>query len=455
MRNRNIQLRNKLLIRVLAPMAVVMLVSGVSGYYQAYNFVNAGYDRSLLEDARSLSDQVRVSGRDVMLDMPEAADEILRSDSLDHIYYQVRVGSNVVAGDMVLPEPPEDVRHSLYYDTHVQGQSVRVVAIPHPTPSSNVHIVIQFAETLHKREVLAKEILFAVLAPQFALMVLAWLAIHHGVQSGLSPLKSLAQSIERRAPDDLAQLPVVDVPQELWPLLSAFNALLVRLQGAADAQKRFVADAAHQLRTPLAALRIQLERALREPDPAVREGLLQQLVAAIERTARLSSQLLLLARAEPGASAAPLPERFNLCDLAFKTGSNWIARALQQNADLGLDTPDHPLYVLSEPIMTGELINNLIDNALRYGGPQITLRVADIGTMVELSVEDDGPGVAEHDAERIFERFYRAPGNKLDGSGLGLSIVREIARSYGAETGYRRSEEGGACFWVRFPKQDA
>ncbi|MDE2600293.1 MAG: sensor histidine kinase N-terminal domain-containing protein [Rhodocyclaceae bacterium] len=448
----NNQLRNKLLARVLIPMAIVMAVSGVIGYYQARNFVNASYDRSLLEEARGLAEQVQVSGKDVFLDMPPVADEMLRADSADHIYYQIRiVDGEVVAGDMVLPAPPDTPQRVEYYDTFVQGEAVRVVSIPRSTVPMEPAIVIQFAETLHKRKALANEIVVAVMAPQFALMVLAWFAIQQGIRVGLRPLKTLTRSIEQRSPADLAPLPIAAVPQELLPLMSAFNAMLLRLGNAADVQKRFVADAAHQLRTPLAALRIQLERALREPDPAVREHLLQQLVGAIERTARLSSQLLLLARAEPGGETVQPGERFDLCALAFNTGSNWIPRALQQNVDLGLDTPAHPIFVRGEPLMTGELINNLIDNALRYGGAQITLRVSETPQGVELSVEDDGPGVPAAEAERVFERFYRVPGNKVDGSGLGLSIVREIAHGFGAECGYRQGAGGGACFFVLFP----
>lgn len=452
MKTQNIQLRNNLLIRVLVPMAVVMLISGVIGYYQAKNFVNASYDRSLLEEARGLAEQVQVSGADVLLDMPAVADEILRADTTDRIYYQIRiVGGEVVAGDTVLPTPPGKPQRAVYYDTLVQGEPVRVVAVPLSPVSAENPIVVQFAETLHKRKVLANEIVFAVLAPQLALVVLAWLAIQQGVLVGLQPLERLAKSIEQRSPDDLAPLPVAEVPQELLPLLSAFNAMLLRLDDASSAQKRFVADAAHQLRTPLAALRIQLERALREPDAELRERLLQQLVSAIERTARLSSQLLLLARAEPGSTSQP-PERFDLCELAFKTGSAWISSALQQDADLGLDTPGHAIAISAEPVMIGELINNLIDNALRYGGKHITLKVLEKDQRVELAVEDDGPGVSPAESQRIFERFYRVPGASVDGSGLGLSIVREIARAAGAECGYRDLSGGGACFYVSFAK---
>lgn len=456
MKAQNTLLRNKLLIRVLAPMAAVMLVSGVIGYYQALNFVNASYDRSLLEEARGLAEQVQGNGRDVFLDMPTIADEMLRADSTDHIYYQIRVvGGKVVAGDIVLPAPPFKPGQAVYYDTYIQGEQVRVVAIPRAGVPMDPPIVVQFAETLHKRKALANDIAVAVMAPQLALMVLAWLAIQQGIKVGLRPLKNLTRSIEQRSPKDLAPLPVSGVPQELLPLMSSFNALLNRLEAATDVQKRFIADAAHQLRTPLAALRIQLERALREPDPVVRETLLQQLVAAIERTARLSSQLLLLARAEPGSTSTPRHERINLCALAFDIGSTWIQRTLQQDADLGLEAPEHPLYIEGEPLMIGELINNLIHNALRYGGRQITLRVAEVDQGIELSVEDDGPGLSGVEKEKVFERFYRVGGSPVDGSGLGLPIVREIARSHGGECGYRQREGGGACFFVRFPKAKA
>ncbi len=454
MKKQNIQLRNNLLLRVLVPMAIVMLISGVIGYFQAKNFVNASYDRSLLEEARGLAEQVQVSGSDVLLDMPAVADEILRADTTDHIYYQIRVvGGEVVAGDTVLPAPPGKPQRAVYYDTLVQGEPVRVVSIPLSPATGEYPIVVQFAETLHKRKVLANEIVIAVIAPQVALMILAWLAIQQGVSVGLQPLRKLARSIEQRSPDDLTTLPIAEVPQELLPLLGAFNAMLLRLDDAATAQKRFVADAAHQLRTPLAALRIQLERALRETDPTLRESLLQQLVNAIERTARLSSQLLLLARAEPGGGAHHV-ERVDLCELAFTTGGAWIPRALQQQVDLGLETPGHALYVTGEPVMLGEIMNNLIDNALRYGGEKITLQVVERDERIELSVEDDGPGVDIAERERIFERFYRVPGASVEGSGLGLSIVREIARTCGAECGYRDLPGGGACFYVSFPRAD-
>ena len=293
MKPQNIQLRNKLLVRVLTPMAIVMAISGVIGYYQARNFVNASYDRSMLEEARGLAEQVQVTGSDVLLDMPAVADEIIRADSTDRIYYQIRIlGGEVVAGDTRAAQAAGIVaaRRLLQYLRPRRGgaQWSRFRWCRPCTPT----IVVQYAETLKKRKVLANEIVFAVIAPQLALMILAWLAIQRGVMVGLAPIERLANTIEQRSPDDLAPLPVSEVPQELMPLLAAFNSMLGRLQGAAQAQKRFVADAAHQLRTPLAALRIQLERALREPDPEVRENLLQQLVAAIERTARLSSQLL-------------------------------------------------------------------------------------------------------------------------------------------------------------------
>lgn len=448
---RHIRLRDSLLLRVLLPMAVVMLVSGGVGYLQARSFLNASYDRSLLEEARSLANQVSVAGGDVLLDMPTAAEGILRGDSLDHVYYQVRIiDGRVVAGDTVLPDPPEDVDKVVYYDAHVQGKPVRVVVVPLVQGVDGKAIVVQYAETRNKRTAIAGEMALALIAPQLALILLAWWAIRRGVLVGLYPLAQLTTVIEQRPPDDPSILPTQDVPQEVLPLISAFNALLLRLNEGANSQKRFIADAAHQLRTPLAALRIQLERALRETDPQVREQLLQQLLGAVERTARLSTQLLMLARAEPGVRTQTV-ELIDMCALAFETGSRWVPRALEKGADLGLVTPAQALWVRAEAVMLAELVNNLIDNALRYGGRHITLQVGQMEQGIELAVEDDGPGLPVGEEGRVFERFYRAPGSGGNGSGLGLAIVREIASGVGAEVGYRRSESGGACFYVRFP----
>lgn len=448
---KHLKLRDALLLRVLLPMGVVMVVSGLVSYSLARAFVNASYDRSLLEEARGLAQQVAVLGEEAWLDMPAEADEILRADTSDRIFYQVLLpGGRVAAGDWVLPPRSPSQRYPQYFNTEIQGLPIRGVVVQAGQTGRGYPVLVQFAETLGKRNGLAGEMALAVIAPQLALMGLAWVAIRRGVGLGLRPLAELTHSLEVRHPNELAPLPTNNLPLELRPMLRAFNTVLARLAEAVEGQRRFIADAAHQLRTPLAALRIQLERALRETDPELRESLLQQLLIAIERTARLSTQLLMLARAEPSAAAVN-PEPVDLCALAFQTGGNWIGRALDMGVDLGLNTPEHPVWVTAEPMMLGELINNLLDNALNYGGKRVTLEVAELEGCVELSVEDDGPGVPADAEARIFERFFRPAGSSGNGSGLGLAIVKEIAHAFGAEAGYRRREGSGACFFVRFP----
>lgn len=449
------RLRDDVLWRVLLPMAVVLLISGLIGYAQASKFVYESYDNSLLEEARGLAQQVHIDGKTIYLDMPAAAADILRSDSNDQVYFQVRViGGSVVAGDELLPEPQVESLLPKYYDTVVNNEKVRVVAVPLLHEFDDKAIVVQVGETRRNTHALAEDIVLAIVAPQLALMIMAGIAINRGVTVGLRPLVRLARTIEKRSSDDLTPLPSADVREECLPLLHAFNDMLVRLKSAAEAHKRFVADAAHQLRTPLAVLRLQLEQAMRAEDPQARNALLEQLLTSIERTARLSSQLLLLARAEPSAVSDTL-KPVDLCAVAFDVGSQWVTQALHSGADLGLATPENPVWVAGEPVMLGELINNLVDNALRYGGRNITLRVVEKADWAELAVEDDGAGVAMEERERIFERFHRSPGSAGGGSGLGLAIVREIARGFGAEVNYRTGDQGGACFYVRFRKLPA
>lgn len=448
---KNLRLRDVLLLRVLLPMAVVMIVSGVVSFLQARAFVNASYDRSLLEEARALAQQVAIVGDDVWLDMSAEEDALMRADSSDQIYYQVQTASGrISAGDMVLQARKSVSSYPHYFDTRVQGKRVRGVLLQAGQTAQGEPILVQFAETRSKRESLASDMVMAVIAPQLALMALAWLAIRRGVQLGLKPLNEVTHTIESRHPDELEPLPLQGLPQELHPMLGAFNTLLGRLSEAAESQRRFIADAAHQLRTPLAALRIQLERALRESDTERREILLQQLLNGIERTARLSTQLLMLARTEPG-TRQPALEAVDLCEIAFRVGGVWVPRSIEKGVDLGLVAHDQPLLVQAEPVMLGELINNLIDNALSYGGKRITLRVAPQGESAEIAVIDDGPGVPAESRGRIFERFFRPAGSQGNGSGLGLAIVREIARSFGGEAGYRRKAEEGTCFYVRLP----
>ena len=288
------------------------------------------------------------------------------------------------------------------------------------------------------------------LLPQLILIVLATLSIWGGVKTGLVPLERLARMIDARARDDPTPVLTDDTPREVKPLIDAFNGQLAQMGSVLAAQKRFIADAAHQLRTPLAALKVQLERAQRERDPALHQEALEQLTGSVERGVHLSNQLLLLARAEPGGNKDQFT-RVDLRQLAFDAGSDWVPRALDSGRDLGFVGAETPVWVEGDAVWLRELVDNLIDNAMKYGGQRITVRVAARGASPLLSVEDNGPGIPVRERELVFERFHRVPGSAGDGSGLGLAIVREIASNHGARLFLEAPDEGGIRIVLLFP----
>lgn len=448
------RLRDDLLLRLLLPMATILLVSGVLSYQLAMRFANRSHDNALLQDARSLSRIVAGAALDAPHALPWGALEMmLQADVGETAHFQVHSQRHgVIAGDAVIPLPAEEpVDEPVYYDGMARTQKLRLVATSLAGRGGDVLLVI-VGETRTRRESLAGDIFAAVVFPQLALILFAVAVIVGGVASGLKPLEDLAAALASRRRDEFKPLPVTTVPGEARPLIEAFNGLLARLTQMLAVQQRFVADAAHQLRTPLAALNIQLEQALRDPDPARRQQLLQQLKGSVERTARLSGQLLLLARAEPGG-AANEAEPVDLRALALEVGAQWVPRALQSGRDLGFSGADEPAWIVGDRALLGELIGNLIDNALRYGGPDVTLKILAPSGQAgpELQVEDDGPGIPAAELARVFERFHRVPGTAGDGSGLGLAIVREIAQTHGAEVIAEPAHGGGLKVRVRFP----
>lgn len=449
------RLRDDLLRRLLLPMATILLVSGMLSYQLAFRFANRSYDKSLLEDARALARIVKDAGSGERFALPATALEMLEPGEGDRIYFQLRsLDRGILAGDPDLPLPKDaDFSEPFFFDGSIRTTGLRIVVFPLPDWSGGDTRFLMVGETRLRRESLAGDIVAAVVAPQLALIFFSVVVIIGGIASGLKPLETLAVSLGARRRDELTPLPHEDIPAEALPLIDAFNGLLRRLAEVLAAQQRFVADAAHQLRTPLAALKLQLEQALRQPDDGRRQELLHQLAGSVDRTARLSGQLLLLARAEPGGGPMELAT-VDLRALALEVGSQWIPRSLQLGRDLGFSAGETPVVVAGDRVMLAELLANLLDNALRYGGPNVTLRVvSEDGTGgPELIVEDDGAGIPPEEASRVFERFHRVPGTIGDGSGLGLAIVREIAQGHGATVQLDAPVGGGLQVRVRFPR---
>lgn len=432
-------LRRQLLWWLSAPLLSLWLISSVVDYDIANRFVNLAYDRALLESALDIGRQVKVLNERVYVDLPEIAVQMLQTRESGRVYYLVTGPDNdFVTGEPDLPPPPDPLSGRInYYDQQYRGRPVRIVALQLPIEHKKQRglVMVQVAENRAARNEFARQILLGMMLPQGLLILLAGMLVWHVVGRALSPLSSLREEIESRSHRDLSALPEQDMPQEVRPLIRAMNELLDRLSATLASQQRFIADAAHQLRTPIAGLKTQTELAMRQAPSGEAQATLKQLRTGTEQTTRLVNQLLSLARAEPAIGRIREAERMDLVALAREAASDWVPRALARHVDLGFDDPERRVYILGDAFQLREMLNNLLDNAIRYtgAGGQVSVRVSFDGNDPVLSVEDNGPGIPEAERTRVFERFYRVLGTGVDGCGLGLAIVREIAQQHGAE----------------------
>jgi signal transduction histidine kinase len=330
-------------------------------------------------------------------------------------------------------------------------------------------IVVEVGQPVQHRIQIAAEFLVAIMMPLLLLLLAGWVIVWRVVNQQLNPLTDLADSLNRQTHTSLEPVDETYVPVEIRPLTGALNALLGRLKTALDAQRKFIADAAHQLRTPLTAVKLHAEQAATSRDPQHTLAAVHELRAAADRAVRLSNQLLSLARAEPGEQAARFVN-VDMAALAFETGAEWVPRALAVQVDLGfqrLDDPtnDRPLTARGNPVLLHEVIANLLDNALKYvppsrfDGGRITVTVSqgriDNMPMAEIIVEDNGPGVPPVQQADLFKRFFRGDGQSESGvdsgAGLGLAIVHDIMVLHHGSAHYEDAPDGGARFIVRIP----
>lgn len=451
-------LRKQVLGWLCWPLLALWSVSSVIDYDIANRFVNLAYDRLLLESALDIGRQVKVLQDRIYVDLPEIAVQMLQSRESGRLYYLV-TGPNreYITGEPDLPAPPDPFSERVnYYDEHYQGRPVRIVTLrlPLETGKTESMVMVQVAENRSARNEFARQILLRMVLPQLLVIVFAGLMLWYAVGRGLAPLDALRREIESRSHRDLSALPVEHTPQEVRPLISAMNELLQRLSLALASQQRFVADAAHQLRTPIAGLKTQTELALRQTPTGDAHATLKQLRSATEQATHLVNQLLSLARAEPPGGRVQAAERIDLEALARGATTEWVPRAIERNVDLGFDPDSQRVHVEGDPFLLREMLNNILDNAIRYTQPggQVTVRVARNATRAVLTVEDNGPGIPELERARVFERFYRVLGTGAEGCGLGLAIVREIAQSHAAEVNLTPAALGtGTVASVIFP----
>jgi len=458
MARRQRTLRKQVLGWLFWPLLALWSVSSVIDYDIANRFVNLAYDRVLLESALDIGRQVKVLQERIYVDLPEIAVQMLQSRESGRLYYLVTGPKNeYITGEPDLPSPPDPFSERVnYYDEYYQGRPVRMVTLrlPLETGKAESMVMVQVAENRAARNDFARQILLRMILPQALLIVFAGVMLWYAVGRGLAPLETLRREIESRSHRDLSALPLEQTPQEVRPVIRAMNELLERLSLALAAEQRFIADAAHQLRTPIAGLKTQTELALRQTPSGEARETLQQLRSATQQATRLVNQLLSLARAEPPVGRVQAGERVDLAQLAREATTEWVPRALERNVDLGFDGESQKAEVEGDPFLLREMLNNLLDNAIRYTHPggQVTVRLARSGSGPVLTIEDDGIGIPEAERARVFERFYRVLGTGTEGCGLGLAIVKEIAQSHGADVQLTSPEGGsGTLVRVRFP----
>ena len=430
---------------MLTPLLLLWPLSLALTWFVAQGIASKPFDRALEYNLQALTRFVVIQEEQVQFRINDQARDLLRADDIDLIYHQVvSPRGEVISGDPDLPLPrdnetPVPGRVMLRTDT-VRGDEVRVAYLWLAQSDNNRRLVLmQIAETMGKRSTLATEIITGVMVPQFVILPLAVLLVWLALVRGIRPLNELEQRIRARKPDDLSPIEESFVPQEVAPLVSSINDLLNRLKASLSTQKRFLADAAHQLKTPLAGLRMQADLAQRENDPKEIRNSLQHIARSSIRATHTVNQLLALARAETTGRNLPNTD-IDLAQLVTEVVQDSVPRALEHGVDLGYEGPNQisrEHHIEGNHTLLQEMVRNLVDNAINYSGRQgvVTVRVFfDPYSGVQiLQVEDNGPGIPENERELVLQPFYRALGTNVDGSGLGLAIVQEIAQQHGAD----------------------
>jgi len=449
-------LRRRLLTFLLVPVLGVLLLDAVIGYYVALAYSNRVHDADLSDSALTLSEMV---GNDSLRgELTAQARFLLEYDPDGRNYYEVisdrhgrMIGNAELAGPghaVVTDAPP------VLYDTLLGRRPLRAAVMRVPSHQERGDMLtITVAENLRDRHIRAREILFLTLPMQALLIVAVLCLVWLGVSHGLGVLEPLTSRLRRRE-HDLGPIGEEDVPVEILPLTRTIDDLFARMRNMLGLQERFIADAAHQLRTPLAGIQLHVERLEGTEDTAQRAEALGHIHRLAARAARTSAQLLALTRTQ----SPDLPDRdgMTIIDLAAvvpEAVGMRVHQALALGVDLGYEGIDGPVLVRGDALQVQEVIDNLVDNAFHYAGRGrcVTVSLARAGDEALLAVEDDGPGVDDAFLDQLGERFFRVPGSDEDGTGLGLAIVESIAERHAARVAFRRAAAGGLRIELHFP----
>jgi two-component system, OmpR family, sensor histidine kinase TctE len=426
-------LRRRLLVMLIAPLILLALANAWLEFRSADD-VAAQQDRRLLALVPLVADSVigEVGDRPLIMLAPPV-EEFLKERAGSATYAILDVDGKVLHGEAWLAGlPPSDLAPEVHSEEHA-GATWRIVRQRQPTVQGE--LVVAVADGSDPRQQWARSILFRVLLPNLVLIAAAAFAVRWAVQQALRPLLALKEAVEHRSPRDLSAIDDSASPEEVRPLVDSLNRLFGLVNAQAEGQRRFVADAAHQLRTPIAGLQAQVEAWAQAASARPAQDTLAlpteqvyKLRSATRRTSQLANQLLALSRADARAMHAQPQQRVDLKALCEDTLEMHLDAATARGMDLGLDA--RPVQAMGHEWLLRELLSNLVDNAVKYSheGGTVTIRCGRRRGEAFLEVEDDGPGVAQAEMPRILERFYRVQGTQGEGNGLGLAIADEIAR---------------------------
>lgn len=422
-------------------MLLLIAVDSTILHRLAVNALEKELGADLYSSVEDIADYLSRSGTDAKdFELLENASRILLNDEGDKIYYSVTNDDGLLlSGSKDLVDQTKNqptLSDPAFFSVEIHGTQFRVVRstvrLVHALNTQNLHI--QVAATLNRRNALANKILVGIVIPQLILVLVSFLIISVSVKKGLAPLAVLQNAVSKRSEQNLSPIDLPNIPEEVSLVADSVNQLMKQLQNLISGQNRFIADAAHQLRTPLAGAQAQLELAELESNPLVLKSILLKVHQSLDRLLHTVNQLLVLAKSQPEAMAMikMVPVDLNL--ITKEVALEMAPTAIQKKIDLGFEPSATPALFKGNAERLKELLYNLLDNAIRYtqNGGQITISINVTESIVELRVADNGPGIATEERDKIFDRFHRVMGSGQEGSGLGLAIVKEIANLHGA-----------------------
>ncbi|MDQ2778896.1 MAG: sensor histidine kinase N-terminal domain-containing protein [Pseudomonadota bacterium] len=441
-----LSLQRSLLLLLFPGLLAVAVLEIALTWRTAVQASDAAYDRSLLGAIKALDANISTESGGLAVELPYRMLEFFELTASGQVYYRVALENGLAEiGNAGLPPPAVPLvtgqpqfDDTTYFSVPVRmGSYARVLERPMEGQPLPQRVVIQIAETMESRHAFMRSLVLQSLARDLLLVAVASVLLVLAVDWALRPLARLKQEVQARQASDLRPISPQGIPLDVQPLVEAINHHVARIRQQAEARRRFVDDASHQLRTPLATLATQVGFALRESDPASQREALAAIRSQLDEAVRQTNQMLALARADSVDAVDAEAESVDLCELAQAVARRWWNEAREHGVDLGFEAAaglqPGAACAWAQPGLLREAVSNLLHNAIRYTprGSQVTVRVDAVENEVAIGVIDNGPGMPPHELARAGERFFRGSATRQPGSGLGLAIVKSIAERFG------------------------